>query len=124
MTVGLRHQGSQVEITVADTGQGITPEFMPFVFDRFRQADSTSTRQHGGLGLGLAIARHLVEIHGGSISASSDGQGTGAIFTVRLPLVGSIVEMAPVMNPDDETATTERLKSQQILSGLERAARR
>jgi CheY-like chemotaxis protein len=118
VTVGLRHRDSQVEITVADTGQGITPQFMPFVFDRFRQADSTSTRQHGGLGLGLAIARHLVEIHGGSISASSDGQGTGAIFTVRLPLVGMIVETAPVVKPDDETATAERLRSQQILSDL------
>jgi PAS domain S-box-containing protein len=118
VTVGLRHQGSQVEITVADTGQGITPQFMPFVFDRFRQADSTSTRQHGGLGLGLAIARHLVEIHGGSISASSEGPGTGAIFTVRLPLVGTIVETPPVVKPDDEIATNERLRSQQILSDL------
>jgi len=69
--VRLRHVNSGVEITVADTGQGINPDFLPYVFDRFRQADSTSTRQHGGLGLGLAIARHLVEIHGGSISASS-----------------------------------------------------
>ena len=66
--VRLRHLNSDVEITVADTGQGISPDFLPYVFDRFRQADSTSTRQHGGLGLGLAIARHLVDIHGGSVS--------------------------------------------------------
>jgi signal transduction histidine kinase len=72
--------GSAVEISVSDTGQGISPEFLPYVFERFRQADSTTTRQHGGLGLGLAIARHLVEIHGGSIKAESKGQGRGATF--------------------------------------------
>ena len=65
-------------------GQGISKEFLPYVFDRFRQADSTTTRQHGGLGLGLAIARHLVEIHGGTISAESRGEGRGATFTIRL----------------------------------------
>lgn len=118
VSVSLRQINSEVEITVTDTGQGISAEFLPFVFDRFRQADSTSTRQHGGLGLGLAIARHLVEIHGGSISASSDGNG--AIFTVRLPLVGSIVETpemsAATKSAEDEAA--ERLNSQQLLSGL------
>lgn len=81
--------GTQVEVSVADTGQGITRDFLPFVFDRFRQADSTSTRQHGGLGLGLAIARHLVEIHGGTVMAESPGEGKGATFSVRLPSVGS-----------------------------------
>ena len=81
---------TQVEIRVADTGQGISRDFLPFVFDRFRQADSTSTRQHGGLGLGLAIARHLVEIHGGTIMAASPGEGNGATFSVRLPSVGSV----------------------------------
>ncbi len=81
--------GAQVEVSVADTGQGISRDFLPFVFDRFRQADSTSTRQHGGLGLGLAIARHLVEIHGGTIMAESPGEGKGATFSVRLPSVGS-----------------------------------
>jgi PAS domain S-box-containing protein len=118
VTVSLHHVDSQVEITVADTGQGVTAEFLPFVFDRFRQADSTSTRQHGGLGLGLAIARHLVEIHGGSIAASSEGQGTGSMFTVKLPLVGTISEPAAIVKPDDETAINERSKSQQILSDL------
>ncbi|MEP6818759.1 MAG: PAS domain S-box protein [bacterium] len=119
VTVRLRQVDSETEITVTDTGQGISPEFLPFVFDRFRQADSTSTRQHGGLGLGLAIARHLVEIHGGSISAGSDGNGKGAIFRVRLPLIGSIVEppdLAAAKNLEDEAA--ERLRSQQLLSGL------
>jgi PAS domain S-box-containing protein len=76
-----------VEIEVSDTGQGISKEFLPFVFDRFRQADSTTTRQHGGLGLGLAIARHLVEIHGGSISAESRGEGKGSTFTIKLPTI-------------------------------------
>jgi signal transduction histidine kinase len=81
------------EIRVTDTGQGISYDFLPFVFDRFRQADSTSTRQHGGLGLGLAIARHLVEIHGGSIQAESPGLEQGASFTVRLPLVSAKTEL-------------------------------
>ncbi|HEX7294104.1 MAG TPA: response regulator, partial [Pyrinomonadaceae bacterium] len=76
-----------VEVSVSDTGQGINNEFLPYVFERFRQADSTTTRQHGGLGLGLAIARHLVEIHGGTIRAESPGVGKGATFTIRLPLL-------------------------------------
>ena len=76
-----------VEVSVSDTGQGINKEFLPYVFDRFRQADSTTTRQHGGLGLGLAIARHLVEIHGGTVRAESPGVGRGATFTIRLPLI-------------------------------------
>src|SRR5688500_7100640 len=84
VTVKLSQVGSTVEITVSDTGQGITREFMPYVFDRFRQADSTTTRHHGGLGLGLAIARHLVEIHGGAIKAESLGDGRGAKFTITL----------------------------------------
>ena len=74
-------------ITIADTGVGIEPEFLPHVFDRFRQADSTTTRSHNGLGLGLAIVRHLVELHGGTIKAMSPGEGLGAAFTVRLPLL-------------------------------------
>jgi PAS domain S-box-containing protein len=85
--------GSQIEIRVTDTGQGISRDFLPFVFDRFRQADSTSTRQHGGLGLGLAIARHLVEIHGGTIKAESLGDGKGATFSVRLPSVGPLASL-------------------------------
>lgn len=119
VNVRLRQEDSEVEITVTDTGQGISPEFLPFVFDRFRQADSTSTRQHGGLGLGLAIARHLVEIHGGSISARSTGNGHGATFTVSLPVVGSTVETpepSPATDAAEEAAA--RLKSRHLLSGL------
>ncbi|HJP90703.1 MAG TPA: CHASE domain-containing protein [Pyrinomonadaceae bacterium] len=91
--------GSTVEIKVSDTGHGINKEFLPYVFERFRQADSTTTRQHGGLGLGLAIARHLVEIHGGTISGESAGEGQGATFTIRLPLVEPTVGARDVSQP-------------------------
>ncbi len=75
-----------VQMTVTDTGKGITPNFLPYVFEYFRQADSTTTRKFGGLGLGLAIVRYLVELHGGTVRAESPGEGQGATFTVRLPL--------------------------------------
>jgi signal transduction histidine kinase len=75
-----------VRLVVEDTGQGIPPEFLPFVFDRFRQADSSTTRGAWGLGIGLSIARHLVELHGGTIQAFSDGPGRGASFVVSLPV--------------------------------------
>jgi CheY-like chemotaxis protein len=78
---------SHVEITVSDSGRGIKPEFLPHVFDRFRQGDASTTRQHGGLGLGLSIAKQLVELHGGHISATSAGEGLGATFIVSLPMV-------------------------------------
>ena len=77
---------SHLEIVVSDTGQGISPDFLPHVFDRFRQADQKTSRQHGGMGLGLAIVRHLVEMHGGTVRANSDGEGKGATFTVILPI--------------------------------------
>ena len=120
MSIQFHQVNSEVEITVADTGQGIAAEFLPFVFDRFRQADSTSTRQHGGLGLGLAIARHLIEIHGGTIEARSAGVGKGASFTVRLPAAGSIIGSVSLPpKADEETQNQkERLKLQQVLSGL------
>ena len=86
--VGVRvsHNDVYAEIVVSDTGPGITPEFLPHVFERFRQADGSITRAHGGLGLGLAIVRHLVELHGGLIAAENVSSGTGAVFTVKLPL--------------------------------------
>src|SRR2546427_1185208 len=83
--VRLARVEGHVEITVRDSGQGIRPDFLPHIFQRFEQADSTSTRAHGGLGLGLAIVRHIVELHGGAVHAESSGEGQGAIFTVRLP---------------------------------------
>jgi signal transduction histidine kinase/CHASE1-domain containing sensor protein/ActR/RegA family two-component response regulator len=101
-----------VEVGVSDTGQGIDNEFLPYVFERFRQADSTTTRQHGGLGLGLAIARHLVEIHGGTIRAESPGAGRGATFTIRLPLLEKAAG-------SPQTADRNQLsQSAQLLSGL------
>ncbi|HZI12021.1 MAG TPA: ATP-binding protein, partial [Myxococcus sp.] len=84
--VFVERRDSSVEVTVADTGRGIPAEFLPHVFERFRQADASTTRQYGGLGLGLSIVRHLVEMHGGTVSAASEGEGRGATFTVRLPL--------------------------------------
>jgi PAS domain S-box-containing protein len=77
---------SHLEIVVSDTGQGISADFLPYVFDRFRQADQKTSRHHGGMGLGLAIVRHLVELHGGTVSADSEGEGKGATFTVMLPI--------------------------------------
>lgn len=88
VTVQLRHVDDCAEITVSDTGQGISADFLPFAFDRFRQADSTATRIHGGIGLGLSIVRHLVELHGGTVTAKSPGHEQGATFIVRLPLAG------------------------------------
>ena len=85
ITVRVAAVDSRVEIEVADTGEGIDPAFLPYAFDRFRQGDSSSTRGHGGLGLGLALVRHLVEAHGGTVTAHSDGKGRGASVTVRLP---------------------------------------
>jgi signal transduction histidine kinase/ActR/RegA family two-component response regulator len=81
----LQRVDAHVEIVVSDTGKGIAPEMLPHVFERFRQADSSSTRAHGGLGLGLALVKHLVELHGGTVAAHSDGPGRGATFTVKLP---------------------------------------
>jgi PAS domain S-box-containing protein len=89
ITIRLALAGRYAELHVRDTGQGIHPDFLPYVFDRFRQADSSSQRPHGGLGLGLAIVRHLVELHGGTVEAASAGEGRGATFTVRLPLLGA-----------------------------------
>ena len=83
--VSMEARGEEVCIRVQDTGRGISPDFLPHVFERFRQADGSSTRAHGGLGLGLAIVRHLVELHGGHLTAESAGEGKGAVFTVYLP---------------------------------------
>jgi signal transduction histidine kinase/ActR/RegA family two-component response regulator len=85
--VRLERINSHCELTVSDTGEGISPKFLPYVFDRFSQADSSSTRSHSGLGLGLGIVRNLVELHGGTVQAFSPGEGKGATFAVRLPLL-------------------------------------
>jgi signal transduction histidine kinase len=93
VTIGMTRQDATVTIHVSDTGMGIEPEFLPHVFDRFRQQDAASTRAHGGLGIGLSIARHLVELHGGTIEALSAGVGRGATFLVRVP---AAAEPAPI----------------------------
>lgn len=92
ISVRLEQDESAARVTVQDTGQGIDPEFLPRVFDRFRQADSSTTRSVGGLGLGLAIVRHLVELHGGTVSAHSDGLNKGAIFSAIFPLLSDRTE--------------------------------
>lgn len=92
----LERSGSYAEISVSDTGEGIEPEFLPYVFDRFRQGDGSLTRKHGGLGLGLSIAKQIADMHGGSIQAQSGGVGQGATFTFRLPL--------PIMQVADSSA--------------------
>jgi signal transduction histidine kinase/CheY-like chemotaxis protein len=120
--VRVKREGSNVQIHVSDTGQGINADFLPCIFDRFRQEDSTSTRRHGGLGLGLAIVRHLVELHGGTVHAESRGEGHGATFTIRLPLA-TVNERARsrrrgieiVQRDDDTDAALEPLIS---LDGL------
>ena len=86
VTVTVQRDASHVQIAVSDTGIGISPEFLPYIFDRFRQADGSTTRVHGGLGLGLAIVRHLVELHHGNIAVESAGKGKGSTFKINLPL--------------------------------------
>jgi CheY-like chemotaxis protein len=94
--VALQRSADDVQVTVSDNGIGIAPAFVPYVFDRFRQADASTTRRFGGLGLGLGIARHLAELHGGTMSAKSPGEGKGAVFTLTLPVA---VAKAPVHAP-------------------------
>ncbi|BAZ15208.1 multi-sensor hybrid histidine kinase [Calothrix sp. NIES-4071] len=90
------------QIQVRDTGKGINPEFLPYVFEHFRQADSSTTRNFGGLGLGLAIVRHLVELHGGTVTAQSQGEGHGATFTVNLPLISPAYNVPSNLQPQSE----------------------
>jgi len=96
---------TDARVMVKDSGQGIDPEFLPRVFDRFRQADSSTTRSFGGLGLGLAIVRHLVELHGGTVSAQSDGVCKGATFTATFPLLAD--RAIPVTHAPEVTATDD-----------------
>lgn len=109
-------KAGEVEISVEDTGKGITADFLPHVFERFRQADGSATRTSGGLGLGLAIVRHLVELHGGTIAAMSEGLGKGATFTVRLP---SVVESRPGDGPPvNGAALRQKYGNRPELQGL------
>ncbi len=121
VNVRLARVASQVEIMVSDTGQGISSEFLPHVFERFLQADSTSTRQHSGLGLGLAIVRHLVELHGGTVSAASEGEGRGATFTLRLPLaaVRATGELPPQSNDQPAADTIATVFTSRVNTGVD-----
>ena len=113
--VRLERVNSHVEVIVSDTGIGIRPDFLPFVFDRFRQGDPGTTRKTGGLGLGLAIARHIVEMHGGTVDASSAGEGMGATFRVRLPVM---IVQPERTEPRREHPRTERWEPLVALGGL------
>jgi len=99
---------SHVEVVVSDSGVGISKEFLPYVFDRFRQADASTTRIHGGLGLGLSIVRQLVDLHGGSVSVHSEGEGKGATFTITLPLIG-------VVNDQKEAESAQPIPSDEVI---------
>jgi signal transduction histidine kinase/ActR/RegA family two-component response regulator len=115
--IRLERVNSHLEITVSDTGPGISSDFLPFVFDRFRQHDSTTTRSYGGLGLGLAIVRQLVELHGGTVTVVSPGIGQGTTFTVKLP----VMIHAPASHPEPLNSIVEanrRVEASPTLEGL------
>jgi PAS domain S-box-containing protein len=110
--------GGDIQIQVRDNGRGIAPEFLPHVFDRFRQADSTPARAHGGLGLGLAIVHHIVELHGGSVVAESEGIGRGSTFTVRLPVREPAATDAPAALASSRELREEETRSEKVLRGV------
>lgn len=118
--VELIEEDGDAAVRVSDTGIGIAADFLPFVFDRFRQADSSMSRRHSGLGLGMAIVRHLVELHGGTVSAESEGEGKGATFRLRLPkrtdvpAVAEVIETRPG-RPDEELGDLEHLHGVHVL---------
>lgn len=110
--VRLEHIKSHIKLSISDNGKGIAPEFLPHVFDRFRQADSTTTRNYGGLGLGLAIVRHLVELHGGTVHVESPGEDAGATFSATFPLLAVSTEAhsEPACNNCKDVKSSSRLK--------------
>jgi len=114
VSVALTHGEGLAQITVADTGQGIEAEFLARLFDRFQQQDASITRRHGGLGIGLSIVRHLVELHGGTVQAHSLGADRGATFTVTLP-VATLAVAAPAADPADHPAGETRLDGVTVL---------
>ena len=115
ISVRVDRDGSDARVSVRDTGQGIEAEFLPRVFDRFRQADSSTTRSFGGLGLGLAIVRHLVELHGGTVSAHSDGVKLGATFTATFPLLADRTEPVAVAQCEQLSADSHSLDGLRVL---------
>ncbi|WP_019508113.1 hybrid sensor histidine kinase/response regulator [Pleurocapsa sp. PCC 7319] len=113
--VKLKKAGTQAVIEIRDTGKGIEPEFIPYVFDRFRQENSANTREFGGLGLGLAIVKHLTELHGGTVAVSSPGLNRGAKFSVKLPLINTSISESININPLDLSAQPSRFKGLTML---------
>jgi PAS domain S-box-containing protein len=117
VTVAIRLDDAKIALSVSDTGRGIDPAFLPFVFDRFQQADSSSTRRVGGLGLGLAIVRHLVELHGGQVEAKSEGLGKGTTMTVILPIRAGQADVAEAQTTAAAPAKPDQLGAQGELAG-------
>ena len=115
VTVTLSSNGKSATIQVIDTGKGIEPEFLPYIFDRFRQADSANTRNFGGLGLGLAIVQHLTKLHDGAISVKSAGKDRGSIFSLELPLASIDAEM-PTDSTQDNLALAKKLTGIRVLA--------
>jgi signal transduction histidine kinase len=116
--VRLKTVGADVQIAVRDYGQGIAPDFLPYVFEPFRQQDASTSRVHGGLGLGLAISKHLVELHGGQIAAHSDGEGRGSTFTVSLPISGPASSNPPSQRTIRQFGAGADVQSPAHLRGL------
>src|SRR2546425_10939105 len=113
--VTLQRVTSHVEIIVSDTGQGISADVLPYIFERLRQGDSTSTRAHGGLGIGLALVRHLVQLHGGSVFAESPGEGQGATFVVKLPLMIAEIREEPIVHTEGARLMAPSLAGVRVL---------
>jgi signal transduction histidine kinase len=120
----IRDRHSKVEVSIHDTGEGIDPRFLPHIFERFRQEDGSYTRAHGGLGLGLAIVRHIVEVHGGEVAVTSEGKGKGSIFTVRMP-VSAVIGAEGVIGASEskhlkesDSPSRPEIGKKQVLSGL------
>jgi CheY-like chemotaxis protein/nitrogen-specific signal transduction histidine kinase len=115
ISVTIEQTGDEISLKVTDTGIGISPEFLPQIFDRFRQADSTTRRSHSGLGLGLTIVRHLTELHGGRVDVTSRGEGLGSTFAIRLPIGSATKEITSTVAPYRQNENSSRLKGAKIL---------